>query len=198
MTQLALRKTQSTQHKKSNIKWVDPKTWKENKNSMYRWAKEEARIKKYKTKVGILLEILVDCSSIKGITDLSVKTMIEKIEAKYPGSKFSRSSIFRYLAILSKGKSIKRGDQTMFNKPCRTKLLIPKLVNLSVSKWHTDSYSPKGDKNMGAIPPLGGPQLLERTELPTIVLFDQHVKSKLICEMKELSRNLTKKPWEIK
>lgn len=124
----------------ADIKWVDPKVWKENKASLFRWAKNEAIRKGYKPHVAHLLEIIISCCNMNGISKASVKTFIDKLNQKFPNSPSSRSTIFRHLAILEKGKSIKRGSQQQWNKPCTTTLLAVKSVNTSVSKRNTNNY----------------------------------------------------------
>lgn len=135
MTAIAQYKSRTYQG--HTVKYVDPKIWKENKKPIFRWADNEAARKGYNPQVTNLLKTIICLTDINNKTIATIPTIIKKLNSKYPNSTKSKRTIHRYLAILEKGKSIKRGKQLGFNSPCPTKVLATKSVNSSVTECHT-------------------------------------------------------------
>ena len=135
MTAIAKRKPRT--YPGHIINRIDPAIWKENKKPILRWADNEAARKGYKPQVTNLLKTLVILTNTKLKTIATIPTIIKKLNSQFPNSTKCPRTIHRHLAILEKGKSIKRGEQLGYNSPCPTKVLATKLVNSSATECHT-------------------------------------------------------------
>ena len=120
------------QQKNAQIIRVDPKVWKENKKRFFIWAKTQCMRKKVKDKQLNLLNIIISCCNMKGLTKASKQTMLDKYNAKHSNDTISLRTLNSYLNRLEKETLIKRHPQLRFNSTSTIKVLIPKAFLHSV------------------------------------------------------------------
>lgn len=171
-----------------NVIHVPKQQWVDNKRPMFQWAQNEAAKKCYSSNVLNFLKELINCTDQKGVTSVTLETLHNRLISRYGKAAPSRRSLDNYIAILVKGKSIKRSAQIRAKSLITTRLLVGKLVNDSTQELRTEYISNKRYIYRGGVNTknTASPSTLELSKAPPAPLYGARGAS---CENKERDRS---------